>query len=236
MPNWGQVAERIARGMFGDRWSAEDEAAQKLEQGKLGMELSRSREGRESEQFGHNKSMWGSEVERATNLARQSGTEASRSELELGATPDRIRREGETHERAGKESGARIRGLESEISNRVADNARANALLQIQREQAARAGRQADLDYETGAATQASRIFAANHPEARDRKVQQSRWMTQIERLLATGDEEDAKVADRLTQMLQGSQADDERDEEIAAAQQAILDRRVRGKKPAARF
>lgn len=51
MANWNAIAERIARGMYGEQWAKEDAAKQDLEKGALGMELARSGESRAAKKF-----------------------------------------------------------------------------------------------------------------------------------------------------------------------------------------
>lgn len=51
MPNWGDIAERIARGMYGQQWAQEDKQKQDLAESALRMELARSNEDRQAKRF-----------------------------------------------------------------------------------------------------------------------------------------------------------------------------------------
>lgn len=51
MPNWNLIADRIARGMFGQEWDRQDKAKQDLAESTLRMDLARSGEGRASRRF-----------------------------------------------------------------------------------------------------------------------------------------------------------------------------------------
>lgn len=51
MPNWEQIAQRIARGMYGQEWDRQDKAKQDLAESTLRMDLARSGESRASRRF-----------------------------------------------------------------------------------------------------------------------------------------------------------------------------------------
>ncbi len=184
MPNWNNIAEKVARGMFGQRWAQEDRQAQELQRGELEMALARSREGREAaqegraaEEFGQKKSMFGDERTTSANRARQSTSEADIAGTKAKDAAAAILREIETHNQGIRQSNATIRNLD-------ADNKRADAALGIQRDAANRAARADDLNFETNAATQAARIRAVTNPADKFSKAQQNRWTQALNTLL----------------------------------------------------
>ncbi len=77
MPNWNQIAERIARGMYGQEWDRQDKAKQDLAESNLKMDLAKSGESRaarrfedESEEIGYKRGRRGAQEEReAADLA-----------------------------------------------------------------------------------------------------------------------------------------------------------------------